>query len=224
MGKIVVINHLSLDGVMQSPARPDEDERENFKYGGWANIYSDTIIGQSLGERMGRKGGGLLLGRRTYEDFHSFWTKQKSNPYTDQLNRGQKYVVSKTLKEPLPWMNTTLLKGNIVEAVGKLKNEIEGDLVVMGSGKLIPLLMEHQLVDEFLITINPILLGSGQRMFPEQGIFTPLQLVDWKMSSTGVFIATYRPTELQGESPFKVNYEKSLTKAQNDYFSEKPLP
>ena len=204
MSRIVVINWISLDGVMQSPHRPDEDVRDGFKYGGWSSIYADPVVGQSLGERMGGTGGGLLLGRRTYENFYSFWPKQKNNPYTDQLNRGQKYVVSNTLKEPLPWMNSTLLNGNIVEAVTKLKQETAGDLVVMGSGKLIPTLMEHHLIDEFLIIINPIILGSGHRMFPEQGVFTPLQLVTSQTSTTGIIIATYRPAELKENSSFNV--------------------
>jgi len=210
MGRIVAINGISLDGVMQSPGRPDEDVRGDFRYGGWANIYADTVLGQSMGERMGRVGGGLLLGRRTYEDFYSFWTKQKSNPYTDQLNRSHKYVVSNTMKEPLPWMNSTLLSGDVVESVTMLRKEIEGDLVVMGSGKLIPTLMQHHLIDEFLITISPIILGSGHRMFPENGVFAPLQLVDSKISTTGVVIATYRPAELKGNSPFTTNFGKSL--------------
>ncbi len=199
MSRIVVINHLTLDGVMQAPARPDEDVRGGFNHGGWANQFIDAVLGRVMAARMGRGEGRLLLGRRTYEDFHEVWPERKDNPYTEPLNRARKYVVSRTLKEPLPWMNSTFLKGDAAEVVGKLKKDTEGDLVVMGTGELIRTLMEHRLIDEYLLTISPLVLGSGRRMFPEHGVFAPVQLVDRKTRTTGVLIATYRPAERKAE-------------------------
>src|SRR5438128_2387370 len=108
MGNVVVTNHLTLDGVMQAPGRPDEDPRGGFEHGGWAVPNNDAVMGRVMGEGMAR-GGSLLLGRRTYEAFYAFWPHQKDNPFTDVLNDVQKYVASTTLSEPLPWANSTLL-------------------------------------------------------------------------------------------------------------------
>ena len=105
MGKITLVSNLSIDGVIQSPGRPDEDTRGGFTKGGWANQYQDSVMAKKMGEMMARGKGSLLLGRRTYEDFFSFWPGQTDNPYTEQLNKTQKYVASTTLKEPLPWQN-----------------------------------------------------------------------------------------------------------------------
>src|SRR5205809_4497760 len=120
MSKVVVFNHLTLDGVMQAPGRPDEDCRGGFDHGGWASSRMDSVIGGVAAEGMAG-GGALLLGRRTYEDFAAFWPKQADNPYTTALTRSQKYVASTTLEEPLPWSNSKLLKGDAAEAVAALK-------------------------------------------------------------------------------------------------------
>ena len=104
MSRIVVINHLTLDGVMQAPGRPDEDRRGDFQHGGWAQPNNDSVMGGVMGEGMAR-GGALLLGRRTYENFAAFWPNQENNPFTEVLNNSQKYVASTTLEEPLPWIN-----------------------------------------------------------------------------------------------------------------------
>ena len=129
MSRIVVTDHISLDGVMQSPAAPEEDTREGFEHGGWAAPYGDEVMGAVMAEGMA-KPGSLLLGRRTYEHFAAFWPHQtEPNPYTDVLNRTQKYVASRTLEEPLPWENSTLLEGDVPEAVARLKEEQEHDLV-----------------------------------------------------------------------------------------------
>jgi dihydrofolate reductase len=192
MSKIVVLMHLTLDGVMQAPGRPDEDRRDGFTHGGWARPRGDAI-----GEAFGGigEGGPLLFGRRTYEDFFAFWPNQTDNPFTPVLNNTQKYVVSTTLKEPLPWSNSTLLTGDAAEAVAKLKQQLDKDLLIMGSGELVQSLMRHNLIDEFMLLIHPLVLGTGRRLFAEGSPSTVLQLVDTKATSSGVVIATYRATQ-----------------------------
>ena len=121
---------------------------------------------------MGRnmsQGGSLLLGRRTYEDFYGVWPNRTDNPYTEVLNNTQKYVASTTLAEPLPWQNSTLLRGDAAQAVAGLKQQPGKDLVILGSGELIQSLMPHHLVDEFVLLIHPLVLGSGHRLFPDGG-------------------------------------------------------
>jgi dihydrofolate reductase len=194
MSKIIVFNSLTLDGVMQAPARPDEDVRGDFPYGGWATPYSDPEMGRAAAE-SGATAGGLLLGRRTYEDFYQIWPNRTDNPYTEVLNNSQKYVASRTLKEPLPWMNSTLLKGNVPEAVTALKVQQDKDLVILGSGELIQTLMQHQLIDQYVLLIHPLILGTGRRLFREGSAYSALQLVDNKTTPKGVVIATYQPAK-----------------------------
>jgi dihydrofolate reductase len=192
MGRLVVINHVTLDGVMQAPGRPDEDTRGGFEHGGWAVPNNDEVMGEVMGKGIAQ-GGPLLLGRRTYEDFYDFWPKQTDNPYTDVLNRVQKYVASTTLAEPLPWSNSKLLPGDAAEAVAGLKRQPGKDLLVMGSGELVRSLMRRDLVDEYVLMIHPLVLGSGRRLFPDGGAPASLQLVNTVTTTTGVVIATYRP-------------------------------
>jgi dihydrofolate reductase len=194
MAKVVVFNSVTLDGVMQAPGRADEDSRGGFPYGGWAAPYSDPEMGRAAGESMGTTGG-LLLGRRTYEDFYSVWPKQKDNPFTEVLNNTPKYVASRTLEEPLPWMNSILLKEELPAAVAKLKNELAKDLVILGSGDLIQTLMKHHLIDLYILLIHPLVLGTGTHLFRDGAALTSLQLVDSKPTSKGVLIANYRPKE-----------------------------
>ena len=195
MSKVVVITNLTLDGVMQAPGRPDEDLRGGFEHGGWAVPYSDDAMGRVMAEGMG-KGGALLLGRRTYEDFAGFWPKQQDNPYTEVLNRLQKYVASRTLAEPLPWVNSTLLDGDAADAVARLKENQPGtDLVVLGSGELVRSLLRRNLVDEFKLLIHPLALGAGRRLFPDDNTVTALRLAGSLTTTTGVVIATYHPIE-----------------------------
>jgi dihydrofolate reductase len=194
MGRIVVANSLSLDGVMQAPGRPDEDTRDGFEHGGWAIPYQDEVVARVMGERMAEPGP-LLLGRRTYEDFFSYWPHQTDNPFTDVLNSLPKYVVSTTLTEPLPWANSTLLDGDAVKAVTALKRESSQDIGVLGSGQLLQTLMRHGLVDEYVLSIHPLVLGSGRRMFTDDGRRTRLRLVDAIPTTTGVVIANYRPAD-----------------------------
>ncbi len=200
MGKVIVIENLSLDGVMQAPARPDEDTRDGFAYGGWAGPYFDPVMARGATEGMPRPAA-MLFGRRTYENFYSVWPGRTDNPFTPVLDNAQKYVASTTLKEPLPWKNSTLLPGDAAAAVAALKQRLDQDLVILGSGVLVQSLMRHNLVDEYQLSIYPLVLGSGRRLFPEGGPFTALQLVDTQTTRTGVTMATYRPASSASEHP-----------------------
>jgi dihydrofolate reductase len=193
MGELTVVESLTLDGVMQAPGRPDEDTRDGFEHGGWAVPYADEVMGRAMGERMGGDGA-IVLGRRTYEDLFGYWPKQEEdNPYTETLNRTRKYVASKTLKEPLPWENSRLIEGDPADAVGELKRD-EEHLTVIGSGELVRSLMGRALIDEFLLLIHPLVLGSGRHLFPD-GAFASLELTDSLTTTTGVVIGTYRTAE-----------------------------
>ena len=191
MRKIGVVNSLSLDGVMQAPGRPDEDRRGGFAHGGWAQAYNDEVMGKATGEGMA-KPGALLFGRRTYEDFAKVWPNQTDNPFTPVLNNSQKYVASTTLEEPLPWVNSTLLKGDARETVARLKEQPGDDLTILGSGELVRALLERNLIDTFTLLIHPLLLGSGRRLFADDGAFATFHLVSSVPTTTGVIIATYQ--------------------------------
>ena len=188
MSKVIVFTNLTLDGVMQAPGRPDEDRRGGFEHGGWGVPYAAMAqAGDSIATM-----GALLLGRRTYEDFYAVWPKRKEDPISAMLDNVQKYVVSTTLSEPLPWINSTLLSGNAAESVARLKEEFSKDLVIMGSGELIHSLMQSNLIDEYVLLIHPLVLGSGRRLFPDGGTFAALRLVATKTTTNGVVIATYQ--------------------------------
>ena len=189
MPRIVVVNSLTLDGVMQSPGRPDEDTRDGFTHGGWAVRYGDEVMAKAMGERMSRDGV-LLLGRRTYQDLYGYWPKQPANPYTERLDKTRKYVVSRTLTEPLPWQNSTLVSGDVPEAVAKLK--ASADVGVLGSGELCRTLMAHDLVDEYVLLVHPLVLGTGRRLFPDGSPVADLELTDTGTTTTGVVIGHYR--------------------------------
>jgi dihydrofolate reductase len=193
MSRLVVNTNLTLDGVMQSPSDHDEDRRGGFEHGGWAPPYFDQVMADVAAEGIA-KGGALLFGRRTYEQFASYWSTQpEDNPFAAVLNERQKYVASTTLQEPLPWRNSTLLEGDAAEAVTRLKEQPGGDLVVLGSGELVQSLMERNLVDEYVLLIHPLVLGSGRRLFTDGGASVALRLVDTKTTTTGVVIATSQP-------------------------------
>jgi dihydrofolate reductase len=192
MRKVVVLNNLTLDGVMQGPGRPDEDTRDGFTHGGWAGPYNDAVKGQAMGEGMSR-GADLLFGRRTYEAFFDVWPKRTNNPFTPVLNAARKYVASRSLKEPLPWENSTLLEGDAADAVARLKQEDGLDLLVMGSGVLAESLRRRGLVDDYILMIHPLVLGTGRRLFAD-GAMSSLTLVKSVPTTTGVIIATYRAT------------------------------
>jgi dihydrofolate reductase len=191
MSRIVVINHVTLDGVMQAPAGREEDTRDGFEHGGWAAANQDEVMGEYLGRGMSGGPGLMLFGRRTYEHMYSYWPKQTDgNPYTEVLNRSQKYVVSTTLGEPLPWMNSTLLSAP--DDVAEVKRREQKDIVVLGSGELVHALMARDLVDEYLLMIHPLVLGTGRRLFPDHGASATLRLVDNVITTKGVVIARYQ--------------------------------
>jgi dihydrofolate reductase len=196
LGKVVAIEHLTLDGVMQAPGRAEEDDRDGFEHGGWAHARVDEVMGRVMAEGMAR-GGAMLFGRRTYQDFFSFWPSQTDNPFTEVLENRRKYVASRTLKEPLPWRNSTLLDGDAAEAVAKLKAEPE-DLGVLGSGQLVRSLMQQGLVDEFVLMIHPLVLGTGRRLFADSGVYAELRLTDSTTTTTGVVIAKYQAGAISG--------------------------
>jgi dihydrofolate reductase len=196
MGKIVVFTSLTLDGVMQAPGRPDEDRRGGFDRGGWAQPYNDPVMAQVAAKGMAQEGS-LLLGRRTYEDFFSFWPKQPDNPFTEVLDNTRKYVASTTLDEPLPWRNSTLLKGDAADAVAELKRRSTEDLTVLGSGGLVQSLRRRDLIDEYMLLIHPLVLGTGRKLFPDGGPPAELRLADTVTTTTGVIIATYHTERSQ---------------------------
>ena len=192
MAELVVFTSVTMDGVMQAPGRPDEDPRGGFRHGGWAMPYASEEQGKAAAESMGTTAG-IVLGRRTYEDFASFWPKQtEPNPFTDVLNNTQKYVASRTLREPLAWMNSTLLQGDAGDAVAQLKVRHDNDLVVLGSGELVRELMRRRLVDRFVLLFHPLVLGSGRRLFEDGGPDATMRLLDSRTTPTGVIIATYQ--------------------------------
>ena|SRR5436305_4877177 len=191
MSRIVAFIHLTLDGVMQAPGRADEDQRDNFPYGGWAGKYNDADQMKAVGQSMANTGA-LLLGRRTYEDFYQVWPKRTDSPFTPVLNNTLKYVASRTLKEPLPWMNSKLLSGDANETVAELRQQPGKDIVILGSGALVQSLLRDNLIDELMLTIHPIVLGTGRRLFTDGGPRLPLRLVDSKATSKGVIITNYQ--------------------------------
>ena len=193
MGRLIMNTQLSLDGVMQGPGAPEEDTSGGFEHGGWAMPYFDEVMGKAAGEGMG-SAAGLVLGRRTYDIFNAYWPNQPDDaPFAGFLNTVPKYVASRTLQEPLEWNNSHLLKGDVVEAVRKLKEEGEGDLVVLGSGDLAQTLMANGLIDVYEIWIDPIVLGKGKRLFRDGVPKTPMELAGSTTSTTGVAMLTYRP-------------------------------
>lgn len=195
MARITVNTSVTLDGVMQAPARPDEDQRGGFTHGGWAVPYSDATMTQNEAEGGGATSGALLLGRRTYEDFFAVWPNRPDSPFSAILTNTPKYVASTTLTEPLPWANSTLLKGDAADAVAELRRQPGKDIVILGSGDLIQSLMRRNLIDEFRLLIHPLVLGSGRRLFPDGAPHAALRLTSTATTTTGVVIATYQPAE-----------------------------
>jgi dihydrofolate reductase len=192
MSRVVVSEFLTLDGVMQAPGGSDEDKEGGFPHGGWQMPYIDDDFGEAVTKGF-EAAGGLLLGRTTYEIFAGYWPNQPADdPFAARLNEMPKYVASTTLGEPLKWNNSRLLKGDVAEAVAKLKEEPGKDLMVIGSGLLAQTLMRHGLVDEYQLMIHPIVVGGGKRLFGDLGVKIPLKVVDSTTSSTGVLIVTYR--------------------------------
>jgi dihydrofolate reductase len=190
MGKVVVMNAVTLDGVMQGPGRPDEDTRDGFAHGGWGIAYGDEATVAKMGERMGEDHA-FLFGRRTYEQLLSSWNA-RGGPFKDALNNAPKFVASSSSATTLDWPNSTLLHGDVPAAVAELKDSSATNLVIMGSGVLIASLMAADVIDEYLLIIAPVVLGTGRRLFPE-GVRVTLRLTDSVTTSKGVLLATYAP-------------------------------
>ncbi len=194
MGKLIVMNGVSFDGVMQSPGRPDEDTRDGFAHGGWGIPYGDEEMVTNLGERLAELTGGThawLFGRWSYESLLASWNA-RGGPFKDALNDTDKYVASSNAATRLEWPNSTLLHGDVPAAVADLKQSSGTNLVIMGSGVLIGSLMAADLIDEYLLTIAPLVLGTGRRMFPD-GVSAALRLTDSAVTNKGVIVATYEP-------------------------------
>lgn len=192
MRKLGVTEFLSLDGVMQAPAAPDEDTEGGFRHGGWQQQYGDEVLLQAATAGMAEVDA-YLFGRKTYEKMAAFWpTAPREIPFTDHLNNTRKYVASRTLTS-VEWQNSTVLDGDVAEAVAKLKEQPGKGIGVLGSGELVQTLIEHDLVDEYFLLVCPIVLGSGKRLFREIGQVKKLKLVESKPTSTGSVILVYRP-------------------------------
>ncbi|MGH2886439.1 MAG: dihydrofolate reductase family protein [Solirubrobacteraceae bacterium] len=192
MGKVIVMNSVSLDGVMQGPGRPDEDTRDGFAHGGWAVPYVDEVMVAKMGERMGEDRA-FLFGRRTYEQLLASWNA-RGGPFRDALNETRKFVASASPATTLDWPNSTLLHGDVPAAVGDLKQSAGTNLVIMGSGVLTGSLMAADLIDEYLLMTAPVVLGAGRRLFPT-GVHVSLRLVDSVTTGAGVVISTYAREE-----------------------------
>jgi dihydrofolate reductase len=191
MRRISVTESISLDGVMQAPAMPDEDTRGGFTRGGWANAYADQVMIDYMTAGAGGESC-LLLGRRTYQTMAANWPHMpEDNPFTGWINAMPKYVASTTLTAPLEW-NATLLEGDAGTAVAAVKDTEGPDLTVLGSGVLVQTLRAAGLIDEYVLSIHPLLLGSGSRLFPD-GAEADLDLLDSTTTTTGVIIARFRP-------------------------------
>lgn len=189
MRKLVVMAFVSLDGVLQAPGGPDEDRAGGFKYGGWSAPPSDDLLIDVMTKQMAHPFD-LLLGRKTYEIFAAHWPYSKEAFYAERLNKAKKYVASTTLLS-LNWENSSLLKGNIVEEIKKLKQQKGPEIQVFGSGNLIQTLLKNDLVDELRLKIYPLTLGKGKKLFAEGASPAAFKLIDNKVSKTGVIVATY---------------------------------
>ena len=193
--KVVVNEFMSLDGVVQAPGGADEDPSGGFEHGGWHLGYFDDLSQKWVLESI-VEAGGFLLGRRTWEIFAAYWPNapEDEQVIADPLNTKPKHVASTTLSDPLEWQNSTVLQGDIAEAVTALKQQDGADVHVIGSAKLVQSLIEHDLVDELRLMIDPVLLGGGKGIFRDDGARRPLRLVNSEVTTTGAILATYAPT------------------------------
>ena len=192
MGRIVITEFVSLDGVMEDPGGS-----EDFEHGGWSFAFNRGEDGDKFKLDEALESEALLLGRVTYEGFAEAWPSREGE-FADKLNNMPKYVVSSTLEEP-EWNNSTVLKGDVVEEISKLRQAVEGDIVVHGSARLVQTLLEHDLVDELRLMVFPVVLGSGKRLFGDTTDKKPLRLADSKMVGDGVAILTYEPAAKDGD-------------------------
>jgi dihydrofolate reductase len=193
MGRIVVTEFVSLDGVIEDPGGS-----ENFKHGAWSFEIDRGEEGDKFKLDETRSSEALLLGRVTYEGFAKAWPS-RDGEFADKFNAMPKYVVSSTLQEP-EWNNSTVLKGDVVQEVAELKQELDGNIVVHGSAQLVQTLVEHDLVDELRLMVYPVVLGAGKRLFGETSDKKPLRLVGSQVVGDGVTVLTYEPTRESAES------------------------
>jgi dihydrofolate reductase len=190
MGKLVVGTFVTTDGVMQAPGGPDEDREGGFEHGGWLAPHFDDTLGRFMDELIGRADA-LLLGRKTYEIFAGYWPNAgPDDPMANKLNSVPKYVASRTL-DSVDWNNSNLLGDDVAEDVAGLKARIDGEIHVTGSGDLIQTLLKNDLVDEFVLIVFPVVLGTGKRLFGDGTIPRSLRLTDTQTSPAGVSIHTY---------------------------------
>jgi len=189
MRKVIAIEFVTLDGVMQAPGGPDEDTSDGFQHGGWTVPYSDELLGGVMVAQMSLEGSELLLGRKTYEIFASYWPQHAAN--WPGINEVKKYVASHDSSLELEWENSVLLAGDAAEQVKKLKADDGPDLHVWGSGDFVQSLLRHDLVDELWLKIFPIALGTGKRLFGEGTIPAAFKLTDSKVSPKGVTVANF---------------------------------
>jgi dihydrofolate reductase len=196
MRNVIVDEWMSLDGVVQAPGLPDEDTSGGFAHGGWHVDYFDDLSQRWVLESV-NGAGGFLLGRRTYEILAGYWPEapEEEQAVAEPLNSRPKYVASRTLSEPLEWQNSSLLEGDLAEAVNTLKRDEGADLHVIGSTELVRTLFEHDLIDELRLMIDPIIVGGGKRIFRDDGLLRRLRLVDSELTSTGAILATYAPAK-----------------------------
>jgi dihydrofolate reductase len=192
MRKLIANEWMTLDGVVQAPAYPDEDTTGGFEHGGWHTRYFDELSMRWVVENVSGAGG-FLLGRGTYEMFAAHWpnASEEEQVLAEPLNALPKYVASTTLGEPLEWQNSKLLRGDLRDAVSALKSEAGRDLHVIGSPGLFQSLLEHGLVDELRVMIDPLVVGGGKSLFRADGALRRLRLVDSQVTTTGAIIATY---------------------------------
>jgi dihydrofolate reductase len=191
MRRLIVSTFLTLDGVMQAPGAPAEDDSGGFTYGGWSVNYWDDRMGRVMADSMSRPFD-LVLGRRTYDIFAAHWPRAGDDPAAKPLNDATKYVASRS-RPPLEWRNSVLIDGEVTGAVAALKQQDGPELQVHGSGNLIQTLLRSRLVDEYRLWLFPVLLGAGKRLFADGTVPSGLELVDSTVSSTGVVIGTYVP-------------------------------
>ena len=192
--RVVVYEFMSLDGVVQAPGGAEEDTEGGFANGGWSMPYFDPeVMGTAIAEGMNTVEA-LLYGRRTWQGMAAAWPERAGDPYADQLNAIKKYVASRTLTpDDLTWNTTLLSPDNAVADIASLRERVGGDLLIWGSANLVRTLLAQGLVDELNLMIEPILLGGGKRIFPDDGTARPLQLVKCVTTGTGVQICTYQP-------------------------------
>jgi dihydrofolate reductase len=195
--RIVVTEFISLDGVVQAPGGPQEDTDGGFAHGGWSHPYFDPeVMGGAFDAGLNRAEG-LLFGRRTWQTMAAAWPERTGDPFADKMNSLPKYVVTSTLgDDELTWNNTTRIPGDeAVSRIRELRDEDGGDLAMMGSPTLVRTLLQEGLVDELQLLVEPVILGGGKTIFPDDGVLRAFELVSTLTTSTGVSLLTYRPPE-----------------------------